>query len=431
MKLKMFFFLGTALLLVQCDKKEDEMPVTGMFAVSIENVMAESSYFASGVFNTPAGASEPGGAGPGSAYEFSFHAGKGNRLSFATMYVGSNDLFFGPDENGLQLFDGDSPVSGDLTSQVYLWDAGTEVNEKPGEGPNQPASQSGPDTGPDEMGTVKKIDQVGDGFTYPAVDQTLQVTLSNDGGTMFTIRIANLAGSTTPIAPGVWVVHTDAGALFMEGSAAADAGLESLAEDGNPADLADHLSAGSGLVSPLAPGAWAIHSAGSMALFTNNAEDYGEGLEALAEDGDPSTLLASLGSKNTVSSSGVFNTPSGSSGPGPLFPGSKYEFTFTAEAGEALSFATMFVQSNDLFYAPDRDAGIELWNNGTPLSGDITSRILLWDAGTEVNEYPGAGLHQPPRINGGMTEGGVVREVDDGFVYPSVNDVIKVTITPM
>ena len=281
------------------------------------------------------------------------------------------------------------------------------------------------------MGTVKEISQVSDGFTYPAVDQTIKVTLSNDGGSMFTLRIDNLPGSPTPIAPGIWVVHTNAGALFTPGMEAPDMGLESLAEDGNPAQLADYLASSSGLVTPLAPGAWAVHSMGSLVLFTENAADYGEGLEALAEDGDSSALLASLESKSSVASSGVFNTPSGSSGTGPLFPGSKYEFTFTAEAGQWLSFATMFVQSNDLFYAVGGESGIALWNNGTPLSGDITSKLMLWDAGTEVNEYPGAGLHQPPRINGGMTEGGVVRMVDDGFFYPAVDDVLKVTITPM
>lgn len=432
MKIKMFVFslMMSSILFVQCDKKEDEMTVSGMFTVSIENVMEEFSFFASGVFNTPVGASEPGGAGPGHAYEFSFNAGKGSYLSFATMFVGSNDLFFGPDENGIALYDGDDPVTGDVTTQVYLWDAGTEVNEQPGAGPNQPASQSGPNTGMNEMGTVREISQVSDGFTYPAVDQTLKVSLSNDGGTMFTLRIDNLAGSTTPIAPGAWVVHTDAGALFTAGMAAPDMGLESLAEDGNPAGLGDYLSDKSGLVSPLAPGAWAVHSMGSMVLFSDNMSDYGEGLEGLAEDGDPSTLLTSLGSKSEVSSSGVFNTPAGSSGPGPLFPGSKYEFTFTAEAGQWLSFATMLVQSNDLFYAVGGSSGIELWNNDAPLSGDITSMMRLWDAGTEVNEYPGAGLHQPPRINGGTAENGVVMEVNDGFTYPSVNEVIKVTITP-
>jgi hypothetical protein len=91
--------------------------------------------------------------------------------------------------------------------------------------------------------------------------------------------------------------------------AAPDVGLESLAEDGNPGGLNDFLSENSGLVSPLAPGAWAVHSPGSRVLFSDNMSDYGEGLEGLAEDGDPSTLLASLGSKSEVAASGVFNTP--------------------------------------------------------------------------------------------------------------------------
>ncbi len=59
------------------------------------------------------------------------------------MFVGSNDLYFGTDENGLALYDGDDPVSGDLTSQVYLWDVGTEVNEVPGAGLHQPPRING------------------------------------------------------------------------------------------------------------------------------------------------------------------------------------------------------------------------------------------------------------------------------------------------
>ena len=102
-----------------------------------------------------------------------------------------------------------------------------------------------------------------------------------------------------------------------------------------------------------------------------------------------------------------------------------------ANSDQYLSFATMFVQSNDLFYSVGGETGIKLWNNDVPVNGDITSMVMLWDAGTEVNEYPGAGLHQPPRINGGMTENTVVSIVNDGFSYPSVNEVIKVTITPM
>src|SRR5215467_10049948 len=34
-------------------------------------------------------------------------------------------------------------------------------------------------------------------------------------------------------------------------------------------------------------------------------------------------------------------------------------------------------------------SGIELFKNGTPISGDITSQIILWNAGSEVNHEPG------------------------------------------
>ncbi len=206
-------------------------------------------------------------------------------------------------------------------------------------------------------------------------------------------------------------------------------GLEALAEDGDPSGLFTYLDENSGFVSPFAPGVWAVHT-GDMPLFTDGVADYNEGLEALSEDGNPATLATSLQSKTTVISSGVFNTPSGASGPGPLMPGSTYEFIIEAEKGQYLSFATMLVHTNDLFLAPSDD-GLTLWNGASPVSGDITSNLYLWDAGTEMNEYPGAGIHQPARLNGGVDETMNIQMVNDGFVYPLISDIIKVTITPM
>ena len=122
----------------------------------------------------------------------------------------------------------------------------------------------------------------------------------------------------------------------------------------------------------------------------------------------------------------------GADGPGPLTPGSAYEFTFVARPGARLSFATMYVQSNDLFLAPG-DTGIALFaDDGLPISGDITDQIGLWDAGTEVNEEPGVGANQAPRqaaANTGADEGGTVRLVDDGYTYPAVADVVSITVT--
>ena len=93
----------------------------------------------------------------------------------------------------------------------------------------------------------------------------------------------------------------------------------------------------------------------------------------------------------------------------------------------------MFGQSNDLFYAPGAK-GIALFDaKGKPLSTDITSQLQLWDAGTEVNEEPGLGPNQAPRQaapNTGPSEKGKVMLVKDGFHYPSVNEVIRVSVMP-
>jgi len=161
-------------------------------------------------------------------------------------------------------------------------------------------------------------------------------------------------------------------------------------------------------------------------LFDEGKADHGDGLEALAEDGDPSGLAGWLAAEGFQS--GVFNTPDGAAGPGPLLPGQSYSFSFDARGGEYLSFATMLVHSNDLFFAPD-ERGIRLFKGNDATEGSITTQILLWDAGTEVNEYPGAGIHQPARLNGGVDENGVVMRIDDNYTYPAINQVLEVTIT--
>lgn len=403
------------------------------FTVSVSNIQSEKSYFQSGAFNTPVGDSEAGPATPGKSYEFSFYAGSGHRLSFATMFVQSNDLFYAPAAEGIELFNAGTPISGDITSMISLWDAGTEVNEEPGTGTNQAPRQSGPNTGDDENGIVTLISNVSDGFTYPAVSSVVRVTISNQGE-MFTVNIENISdGSSlpTPFAPGVFVVHSDGTPLFQADQADFGDGLEAIAEDGDPTGQIDVLTAETGLVTPMAPGAFAIHSSGMMPLFTSGNPDNGMGLEGVAEDGDPSGLGTALASVEGVTSSGVFNTPAGGSGPGPLLPGSSYEFTFTAEPGDYLSFATMFVQSNDLFYAFG-DRGLALFSGDLPITGDVTSSLMLWDAGTEVNEFPGAGANQAPRQSGadtGVDENGNVQVVNDGFDYPATSSVISVTIT--
>lgn len=128
-----------------------------------------------GTFKTPVGAAMPGPVTPGAAFEFEVRATPGAHLFITFMFGQSNDLFFG-NEEGIELFDKDGmPLNGDVTSQFGLWDAGTEVNEEPGVGPNQAPRQKKENTG---MSEKKKVGPVKDSFTYPTTTDVLRITIT-------------------------------------------------------------------------------------------------------------------------------------------------------------------------------------------------------------------------------------------------------------
>jgi len=196
------------------------------------------------------------------------------------------------------------------------------------------------------------------------------------------------------------------------------------------------LSNGQTAPAPTAPLIWTITDAGNP-LFTAGKIDRGQGLERLAEDGNPGVLADYITAKvKSVSSVGVVTKPVGDAKDGAITPGKAYEFTVSAAPGQRLSLAFMFGQSNDLFYAPGAE-GIALFDaKGQPLTADVTNQLRLWDAGTEVNEEPGLGASQAPRQpapNTGAAERKPVRLVragTDGFTYPATRDVVKVTVRP-
>jgi hypothetical protein len=182
----------------------------------------------------------------------------------------------------------------------------------------------------------------------------------------------------------------------------------------------------------LSPGMWVLHR-GDATLFSDGKAAR-NGLEAQAEDGNPSDLVMSLENMHHSSSlHGVFNTPVGTMGPGPIGPGGAYEFSITATKGMKLSVVMMFGQSNDLFYSPE-PAGVALFDSkGTPVSGDITSKFILWDAGTEVDQELGIGPDQAPRQkapNTGAAENGVVHKAKKVSFYSKTGELFRVTITP-
>ena len=190
---------------------------------------------------------------------------------------------------------------------------------------------------------------------------------------------------------------------------------------------------------PLSPPAYAVFD-GDDPMF-EEGERANEGTERIAEDGFPEAMVALLGAASNVSASGALTSPGGPDDGPAVFAGESVTTTFTARPGDRLQFETMFVQSNDWFYA-FADGGLELFDGDEPVSGDVTSRLALYDAGTEEDTAPGTGPTSPPGpvqkpVQDPMaTDVGTDEDVDiDGaadrhsFTIPSASRVIRVTVT--
>ena len=171
---------------------------------------------------------------------------------------------------------------------------------------------------------------------------------------------------------------------------------------------------------PVAPGVYAVSATANVLFTPGGFAD--EALERLAEDGNYQPILDKVTATKGLAAAGMF------------IPGQS--FTVTARPGERLLFAAMFVQSNDLFYAPT-NGGMSLFDsNGKPVRGKLTGRVGLYDAGTEVNQRPGIGADQAPRQpkpNTGASERvpiNLVANRHDGFTYPPVESVIEIEVMP-
>jgi hypothetical protein len=134
-----------------------------------------------GAAAVPVGETAAGPIVPGKGYEFQIEATPGQTLSLAWMFGQSNDLFYSNDRP-IALFDAaGKPVKGEMTTQLSLWDAGTEVNEEPGLGPNQGPRQKTMDAGTPEK---LAIAHVRDRFTYPRTGDVLRLTITPAGDAM-------------------------------------------------------------------------------------------------------------------------------------------------------------------------------------------------------------------------------------------------------
>lgn len=416
------FFLLLLLVFTACKKEEQviemvtETEASTTFTVTFENTMSNHTFFQSDKTESIL---------PGESQSYNFVAGIGTNLSIVKKVMASNDLFLGFGELGFPLYQEDgSPVTGDITQALYLWDAGIATNDDFGEGDSLIER---------ENSIIQLTDSLNDGLIHPTVDTLVRFSLAHNGGNefVFTIEnISNLGNMPSAIAPGVFAIHQSDKSVFEANSKASEE-LEAMIVDNNIDLLWNQLAETTGFTSIIGTGVYIIHKAGNP-IFTNGEVDRKQGLETLAEYGNPEVLFDALKGDTAFSEVAVFNDPVGNNilnlG-GKLVQGDRYEFSFEAKAGDFLSLANMLVETNDLFFAFD-DNGLELFPNGVPITGDVTNQLQLWDAGTEVNEFPGAGAFQPLRngVKESIDEGGVVRPLNDEFTYPTIDALIRVSI---
>ncbi|WP_224248342.1 spondin domain-containing protein [Hyalangium gracile] len=422
------------------------------FKVRLENV-ARFNQLKSGVYNTRVGGTAPGPLAPGEAYEFSFTAGRGQKLSFASMLGQSNDWIFATPPGGIELYENGYPISKDVTSSISLWDVGTEADEEPGvgahTGPNQASSIDGPGA-PDSDPSVRRVMPLtrlanGTSFNVPPVASMIKVSVHSDVlSRRFTVRIENVANDSSTlqtsrgarpvrISPGVWALATSGEPLFTEGKADRGLGLEAIAESGAVTQLASELTSGTGAATPLSPGVFVVHRAAGP-MYRLGEADRGMGLERIAEEGNPATLAQALSEFLPVGTkSGTFTAPDGDYGTMPLTPGLAYSFEVKAFPGDRLSLVTMYGMSNDWFFgtAPE---GIALFDAaGMPLTGDATAMIHLYDLGSELSEEPGVGANiapqQPAPNTGAADTDNKVREVSSSVYGTPVPRHLKLTIS--
>lgn len=311
-------------------------------------------------FGVPVGATETGPIFPGMSYEFTIEATPDQRFSLATMLVQSNDLFVAPLEAGVPLFDdaGAPLEERDVTGLMELWDAGTEINQAPGFGLDQAPRQGPPMIGASE-GVISMFNSPT--RALPRATQLIDVNVVDDGET-FTVTVTNTsddARAPMPIGPIFYAAHDSSWSLFAVGEAASP-GLEILAEDGGPGGLVDEHGEAEGVV-----------DAGAQPMTVERPDDP----------------------------------------PGPSMSGERFVFSVRpTAAARYVTFATMAVQSNDVFVAPPASGIAFIAEDGTrrdvgTIEADIAAQLDLWDAGTEANQVPGSGNFQPLGTEGGANMG--------------------------
>lgn len=392
--------ITAALTLFSCNDSDNNMMDNSyQRTITFENVVAPKDFVQSGSFQ---GSGNPPVIMPGESVSFKFSAGKAQSLMFATMYGASKDWFFASQQPGIKLFDSNGvPITGDVSSSVLLWDNGTKDNM----------------TGQSESKPIMQVPNV-------TASQLMKLNLAyDDVKSEFTLTINNTSGGTanqTPFSPGVWAVSNYNGmqllnsAPFFTPNALSNPEITDIAQMGNIDKMKVKLMANTGIMTGLSPALIVVYRGDKNPIYELGKTDTGMGLKDIAQFGNVAKLQNSL--KSLPNIKGVYVA-----GSAPVPPGSKVMASFKADPGDKIAYATMFGFSNDWFYANDQSIEANF-------KGDLTPKTSLFDSGTGVDQYPGAGNRQALFGGTPQSESMPISKVGTQYPVPAVQNVIKVTV---
>lgn len=239
----------------------------------------------------------------------------------------------------------------------------------------------------------------------------------------FTLTISNNSGgtaNTTPLSPGVWAVSNYNGsqllnaAPFFTPNAVSNPEITDIAQMGNITKMVTKLNANTSIMTALSPAIVVVYSGDKNPIYQLGQLDSGNGLKEISQFGNVTKLQNTL--KTLPNVKGVYVA-----GNAPVAPGSSVMTNFKYAQGDKIAYVTMFGFSNDWFYANEQSIDANT-------VGDVTSKTALFDSGTGVDQYPGAGNHQA--LFGGTPEAEniIISKVGTQYPLPAVQNVLKVTI---
>lgn len=398
-KLYIVVIITTLLTVISCTDRPSEVYNEELQrTITFENLSVPKDFVESGSFSEANNIE----IFPGQSTTINFSAGKTQSLMLATMYGASKDWFFASKQPGIKLFDDNgNAIIGDVSSEILLWDNGTKNNT----------------TGAIENNPVQLVEGINASKLMRAQLDFNKVT------SVFTLTLTNTSKGTdheTAFSPGVWAISNFNGKTLLNTTPFFTAGetsnseITDIAEKGNITKMLNKLETQTGIMTTLSPALVVVYKGSKNPIFQVGTSDYGLGLKDIAQRGDATTLKNELLKMSNVTSVTII-------GNAPLSFGQKASATVAIQATEKIAYVTMFGSSNDWFFA-----------NQEPIDfnqkGDISSITQLYDSGTGIDQYPGAGNNQT--LFGGIPtlENKAISTITKNYPVPNINKIIKVNI---